>query len=351
MNIASIMREAQLTFGKNGPAQDILVALQDSGRGRRPTLALTGLMDSVNRCKDYIGEVSTEFGKTVATARELQLNMVQEAASTRETENLLNRERRNKQGELQSNRQELYNRLDVMHRQRVKEVEQAEQAVKEANEDWERDLLAFTVETDQGCDNATFPSSSGPNSIESNSVIEQPQLEVSRRQRKMDQTLYGLILLTRGARHLQTKMTKISCRLEQLDHDHAAADDTSKALNDAIDLLSQVESGFCRIKSTYDAFAGYIDKGIARGSAKRLASALEDTSEHATNGQSHGSQAQARTMIDTVLEMRGQFMVVQDMAKMSLDIFHEHVVPCIQKTGCLELWNTILKTMDDSEPS
>ncbi|KAF6809945.1 hypothetical protein CPLU01_15410 [Colletotrichum plurivorum] len=303
MTIASIMKEAQSTFGKNGPAQDILVALQDSGRGRRPTLALTGLMNSMNRCNDYVGKVSTDFGKIIETARELHLT------SIRETENLLNEERH------------------------------------------QRELLAFTVKTDQGCDNTTLPPPSGPNSINLNSVIEQRQLEVCKRRKKLDQTLIGLISWTQTTQYIQTKMNEISCRLKELNHDQAAAGETSKALKDGVDFLSQIESGFCRIKNTFDAFAGYIDKGIVRGSGKRLASALEDTSEHALKGQSHCSQAQARSMIDIVLEMRGQFMVVHDMAKVCLDMFHEHGMPCIQKTCWLELWDTIRKTIDSSGPS
>ncbi|KAK2731669.1 hypothetical protein CKAH01_08825 [Colletotrichum kahawae] len=147
----------------------------------------------------------------------------------------------------------------------------------------------------------------------------------------------------------QTRIIQLAHQMKQLDHSKVKLEDTKKVLLEAIQVLYEIKKGFNIIKRKFDFLAGYVEIRINDGVAKRLTYAMEAAKGRVSDGDMLCYQIQARTIVDMVLQTRGHFLFINDMAKLYSQISKDYILPCIKQMGSLKVGKTATSNEQEAE--
>lgn len=176
----------------------------------------------------------------------------------------------------------------------------------------------------QGFGNTTSASIHDLNGVSLASILKDRQEKVFMMETAMHNAEDNVRRLTRKNKDTQTKMIKLAHRMKELDHSRATIEETKQTLAEAINIVADLQTRFGELQRTFDMIAGIIEIRIDRSLTRKLDRSLR-------------SQIQARTVIDTVLQIRGHFMFIYDMSKLYSQISRDYFMPCIQHMSILKV--------------
>lgn len=196
---------------------------------------------------------------------------------------------------------------------------------------------AAASQAGQGFGNNTSSCPSDLNGVNLQSLMALRQNKLLMMETAMKNAEDNVRRITRQNQATQTKMIQLAHQMKQLDHSKAKLEDTKKVLVEAMEVLYEIRNGFNKIKKTFDLLAGYIDIQINDQTLVRLTHAMESATGRMSTEDMLCYQIKARTIVDLVLQMRGQFMFIYEMAKLYSRISQDYIVPCIEHMGSLKV--------------